>query len=75
MTIVVCILLSKSAKQNITFSPGFFSLGIKRTDLKPGKGLKMCATSLSVASKGIPSTYTVLVALKGIGKMLGVKMF
>ena len=56
MTMVVCILLSKSAKQNMTFSPGFFSLGMSLTDLKPGKGRKMCATSRSVASKGIPST-------------------
>ena len=53
----------------MTFSPGFFSRGIRRTVLKPKKGLKICATSRSVASKGIPSTYTVFVAFFGIGKI------
>ena len=56
MTIVVYNVDSKSAKHRITFSPGLFSRGIKRTVLKPGKGLKICDTSLSDASRGIPST-------------------
>ena len=43
----------------------FLSRGIRRTDLNPVNGLKICATSLSVASAGIPSTYMVLVEFSG----------
>lgn len=41
MTRVVWKAFSKSAKQNMTFSPGFFSLGINLTDLNPGNGRNM----------------------------------
>lgn len=46
ITNVVWKEFSKSAKQKITFSPGFFSLGIKRTDLKPGKGRKISRSEI-----------------------------
>ena len=65
MTTVLYISFSKSAKQRIIFSLGFFSRRISLTDLNPVNGLKMWATSRSVASAGIPSTYMVLEALAG----------
>ena len=41
MTSVVCNVFSKSAKQKRTRSPVLVSRGMRRTDLKPGKGRKI----------------------------------
>jgi len=53
MTRVVWNAFSKSAKQKITFSPGLFSLGIRRTDLYPGKG-----RNISIMKKKLKSFQT-----------------
>lgn len=45
ITRVVWKAFSKSAKQKMTFSPGFFSLGMSLTDLNPGKGRKISERS------------------------------